>query len=89
MPHCVFEISYNNGNPALGVRWSWHRVESPSIEIPIQIWKNNVRWQIAPKLQKNIHAKLHIHSSGHFTSQAEPENKLKRKEFNGAMSTFF
>ena len=29
--------SYNNRNPALGVLWSWHRVASPSIEIPIQI----------------------------------------------------
>ena len=30
-------VSYNNRNPALGVLWSWHRVASPSIEIPIQI----------------------------------------------------
>ena len=30
--------SYNNRNPALGVLWSWHRVASPSISIPIQIW---------------------------------------------------
>ena len=27
----------NNRNPALGVLWSWHRVASPSIEIPIRI----------------------------------------------------
>ena len=30
-------LSYNNRNPALGVLWSWHRVASPPIEIPIQI----------------------------------------------------
>ena len=34
---CAGTGSYNNRNPALGVLWSWHRVASPSIEIPIQI----------------------------------------------------
>ena len=41
--------SYNNRNPALGVLWSWHRVASPSIEIPIQIWKK----KFADKLHKS------------------------------------
>ena len=31
----LLQNSYNNRNPALGVLWSWHRVASPSIEIPI------------------------------------------------------
>ena len=41
--------SYNNRNPALGVLWSWHRVASPPIEIPIQIWKK----KFADKLHKS------------------------------------
>ena len=32
---CSSGVSYNNRNPALGILWSWHRVASPSIEIPI------------------------------------------------------
>ena len=64
--------SYNNGNPALGVLWSWHRVASPPIEIPIQIWKK----KFADKLHKSY--KKHPWQtsptfSGHFTLQAEPK----------------
>ena len=62
--------SYNNRNPALGVLWSWHRVASPPIEIPIQIWKK----KFADKLHKSY--KKHPCQtsptfSGHFTLQAE------------------
>ena len=64
--------SYNNRNPALGVLWSWHRVASPPIEIPIQIWKK----KFADKLHKSY--KKHPWQtsptfSGHFTLQAEPK----------------
>ena len=72
---CVFGLlihSYNNRNPALGVLWSWHRVASPPIEIPIQIWKK----KFADKLHKSY--KKHPWQtsptfSGHFTLQAEPK----------------
>ena len=65
-------LSYNNRNPALGVLWSWHRVASPPIEIPIQIWKK----KFADKLYKSY--KKHPWQtsptfSGHFTLQAEPK----------------
>ena len=64
--------SYNNRNPALGVLWSWHRVASPPIEIPIQILKK----KFADKLHKSY--KKHPWQtsptfSGHFTLQAEPK----------------
>ena len=69
---CSLIISYNNRNPALGVLWSWHRVASRSIEIPIQIWKK----EFADKLHKSY--KKHPWQtsttfSGHFTLQAEPK----------------
>ena len=82
---------YDNRNPTLGVLWSWHRVASLSIEITIQIWKKNVRWQITQKLQKKHPYQTSPTTSGHFTLQAEPENKLKQLYFNGAVtvSTIF
>ena len=66
------DTSYNNRNPVLGVLWSWHRVASPPIEIPIQIWKK----KFADKLHKSY--KKHPWQtsptfSGHFTLQAEPK----------------
>ena len=69
---CTRRGSYNNRNPALGVLWSWHRVASPPIEIPIQIWKK----KFADKLHKSY--KKHPWQtsptfSGHFTLQAEPK----------------
>ena len=80
--------SYNNRNPALGVLWSWHRVASPSIEIPIQIWKKKVCWQIAQKLQKTSVANFtYLFWTLYFASRTK--NKLKQLYFNGAVSMFF
>ena len=69
---CGPGTGYNNRNPALGVLWSWHRVASPPIEIPIQIWKK----KFAGKLHKSY--KKHPWQtsptfSGHLTLQAEPK----------------
>ena len=64
--------SYNNRNPALGVLWSSHRVASPSIEIPIQIWKK----KFAAKLHKSYKkhpCQTSPTASGHFTLQVEPK----------------
>ena len=69
---CSSCTSYNNRNPVLGVLWSWHRVPSPSIEIPIQIWKK----KFADKLHKSY--KKHPCQTSptafrHFSLQAEPK----------------
>ena len=64
--------SYNNRNPALGVLWSWHRVASPPIEIPVQIWKKKFADKLLKRYKKHPWQTSPTFS-GHFTLQAEPK----------------
>ena len=78
--------SYNNHNTALGVLWSWHRVASPSIEIPTQIWKKSSLTNYT-KLQKTSLPNF-TYRFWTFYIASRTKNKLKQLYFNDAMSIF-